>query len=50
MHSESKHVLYDYVATRENIYNMGRKIKKIIYFCDSNCEKQKKKKGIFLKD
>lgn len=39
MYSESKYVLYDYVVIRENIYNMGRKIKKIIYFCDFNCEK-----------
>lgn len=50
MHSESKHMLYDYVATGENIYNMERKIKKIMYFVTPTVKSKKKKKGTFLKD
>lgn len=42
MHSESKHMLYDYVATRENIYNMERKIKKIMYFVTPTVKSKKR--------
>lgn len=43
MHSESKHMLYDYVATGENIYNMERKIKKIMYFVTPTVKSKKKR-------